>query len=133
MITKNGFNQLGAPDGKILAIVLGKLIIKEERIIANHRGIEIVKVKMRWEEVGNEYGIIPHLFLIMINRNSKVIKFMENLIFFIKVWWICFSISFVNIDINLSWFDLEYQINLFTNHKISMGDSHKNNSFLAVK
>ena len=78
IITKKGFNQLGAPDGTIAAIKLYGLLLAEETINANHKGNEIVKVILKWVDVEKIYGINPQRFIKIIKKNREVIKLLLN-------------------------------------------------------
>ena len=67
MITRNGFSHSGAPSGKRWAIVFFGL-----KLI--HRGRPNDRVKIRWLEVLNVYGIIPiKLIIIRIINSTEII------------------------------------------------------------
>lgn len=72
--TKNGFNQSGAPPGKILAKNLVWELINEEIIKDNHKGIAIAIVKNKCLEILKIYGSNPVKFIIIIIKKALLIR-----------------------------------------------------------
>ena len=72
IITRNGFNQSGAPSGRKWAIDFFGLNVKDDSIILSHIGKPIDSVKIKCLDDDNEYGIIPIKFVIMIIIKSDV-------------------------------------------------------------
>lgn len=70
--TKNGFNQKGAPPGRMPAAKLEGELITDDIMRASHNGRANVKVKNRWLEVLKIYGRRPERFIIKISRKVAV-------------------------------------------------------------
>ena len=68
--TKNGFNQSGAPSGRKWATEAFGDLVKEDRIILNHKGRPNLRVKIKCLVVLNIYGIRPNKFIKIIIRNN---------------------------------------------------------------
>src|ERR1700733_619036 len=69
IITRNGFNQSGAPSGRKWAIDFFKLCVKVDKINLSQIGSPNDMVKIKCLEVLNVYGINPIKFTII-----KIIK-----------------------------------------------------------
>jgi hypothetical protein len=71
IITKNGFSQSGAPSGRKCAVDGFGACMNLEKIRLSHKGKPSVRVKIRWLERLNVYGIIPIKLIIIIIKNKE--------------------------------------------------------------
>lgn len=75
IITRNGFNQSGAPSGNRWAIVFFGLKDVLDKINLNHIGNPKARVKIRCLDVLNVYGIMPiKLIIIKIINVDEIIE-----------------------------------------------------------
>lgn len=94
--TKNGLSQSGAPSGRKWATDALGDFKNVDRIILSHRGRPRVRVKIRWLDVLNIYGINPIKLIKMIKENRGVIIVLIPLSLNINVRFNCLMITDVN-------------------------------------
>lgn len=70
--TRKGFNQSGAPPGRMLAMKLVGEVVMEDKIRLNQIGIARDMVKKRWLVVLKTYGKSPVKFIEIIKIKSAV-------------------------------------------------------------
>lgn len=77
-ITRNGFNQSGAPPGNKEAVADIGALINPEIIKDNQRGKPRISVIISWLDILKEYGINP-IKLVMISIINKDVTILENI------------------------------------------------------
>lgn len=72
--TRNGLSQSGAPSGRKWAIDALRFFENLDRIIDNHKGRPSLKVKIRWLDKLNVYGIRPRrlIKIMIVNRGVTI-------------------------------------------------------------
>lgn len=107
IITRNGFNQSGAPAGKKCAAKEDGALITAEKISDNHKGKPNESVIIRWLEELKTYGRSPMRFVVIKSMNNGVTIEANPLMWVpnVREDWSCIILIGVY-DAHVNWFGL---------------------------